>query len=226
MSAHVYLLVCILIKVVNCDSGFTFYEILKLGEISEIAPDGLLKHANQTSWGVSSVLYSVPLSFKNSSKGNASSFSTMFVFSIVPEFQNPNQGVGLSFSIMPSKEVPGVVSSKLYGLINETGDGDLKRHTFNIEFDTSQQLDVGDINDNHVGLNLNSRRSTESTPAAYFTKGAFRNLTLATREVACRRRPVESKASSNEVILVDWVLDCLRGGKILKTADPKLKNDF
>ncbi|CAK9165049.1 unnamed protein product [Ilex paraguariensis] len=99
--------------VVNCDRGFTFYEILKLGEVSEISPLGVLKKANQTSWGVVSVLYSVPLSFKNSSK-----------------------------------------------------------------------------------------------------------------EVACGRRPVDSKAPSKEVILVDWVLDCLIGGKLLKMADPKLKNEF
>ncbi|CAK9147192.1 unnamed protein product, partial [Ilex paraguariensis] len=160
-----YLLLCLLIKVVNCDDGFTFYEILKLGEVSEISPDGLLKHANQTTWGVVPVLYSVPLSFKNSSKGNASSFSTVFVFSIVPEFRTPNRGFGLSFSIIPSKVVPGIVTSKLYGLINETQDGDPKNHGFAIEFDTSQELDVGDINDNHVGLNLNSIRSTNSTPA-------------------------------------------------------------
>ncbi|CAK9147193.1 unnamed protein product, partial [Ilex paraguariensis] len=44
--------------------------------------------------------------------------------------------------------------------------------------------------------------------------------------VACGRRPVKSKAPSEEVVLVEWVLDCWRKGEILKTADPKLKGEF
>ncbi|CAK9172079.1 unnamed protein product, partial [Ilex paraguariensis] len=130
-----------------------------------------------------SVLYSVPLSFKNSSKGNASSFSTMFVFSIVPEFQSPNRGFGMSFSIIPTKGVPGAESpSKLYGLLNKTVDGDPKNHAIAVEFGTSQLADFGDTNDNHVALRVNSIKSTESTPAGYFTNGEFRNLNLASGE--------------------------------------------
>ncbi|CAK9185343.1 unnamed protein product [Ilex paraguariensis] len=113
MVTRMYLLLCLLITVVNCDNSFIFYEKLKLGDEAEISPGGLIKNANETSWGMGSVFYSLPLSFKNSSN-----------------------------------------------------------------------------------------------------------------EVACGRRPIQSRSPPEEVILVDWVVECWRSGEILKTADPKLNNDF
>ncbi|KAF2303195.1 hypothetical protein GH714_014487 [Hevea brasiliensis] len=45
-------------------------------------------------------------------------------------------------------------------------------------------------------------------------------------EVACGRRPVEPHASPKEVIMENWVYECLREGKILSTRDPKLNKNF
>lgn len=45
-------------------------------------------------------------------------------------------------------------------------------------------------------------------------------------EVACGRRPIDPKASSEELVLVDWVWENYRGGKLLEVMDPKLKGDF
>ncbi|KAF2306167.1 hypothetical protein GH714_014791 [Hevea brasiliensis] len=45
-------------------------------------------------------------------------------------------------------------------------------------------------------------------------------------EVACGRRPVEPHASPEEMIMVNWVYECLREGKILSTTDPKLDKNF
>ncbi|KAF2303207.1 hypothetical protein GH714_014572 [Hevea brasiliensis] len=45
-------------------------------------------------------------------------------------------------------------------------------------------------------------------------------------EVACGRRPVEPHASSEEMIMVNWVYECLREGKIFSTTDPKLDKKF
>ncbi|KAF2306160.1 hypothetical protein GH714_014631 [Hevea brasiliensis] len=41
-------------------------------------------------------------------------------------------------------------------------------------------------------------------------------------EVACGRRPVEPHTSPEEMIMVNWVYECLREGKIFSTTDPKL----
>ncbi|XP_058099348.1 probable L-type lectin-domain containing receptor kinase I.5 isoform X2 [Magnolia sinica] len=45
-------------------------------------------------------------------------------------------------------------------------------------------------------------------------------------EVACGRRPIEPRASTEKVILVEWVWDCWRRGAIIEAADPKLGNDY
>ncbi|CAM6082972.1 unnamed protein product [Calypogeia fissa] len=52
---------------------------------------------------------------------------------------------------------------------------------------------------------------------------AFGALTL---EVACGRRPIESDAPQDEMILVDWVWNLHAGGKILTAADARLGGSF
>lgn len=41
-------------------------------------------------------------------------------------------------------------------------------------------------------------------------------------EVVCGRRPVNPQASPEEVILVDWVFECLERGNILEAIDREL----
>ncbi|THU46823.1 hypothetical protein C4D60_Mb09t08950 [Musa balbisiana] len=45
-------------------------------------------------------------------------------------------------------------------------------------------------------------------------------------EVACGRRPVDSIASLEELILLDWVVENWRQGSILATRDPKLGDEY
>lgn len=45
-------------------------------------------------------------------------------------------------------------------------------------------------------------------------------------EVACGRRPVESKMSPEELVLVDWVWELHSNGKLLQAADPRLLNEY
>ncbi|KAH7841349.1 hypothetical protein Vadar_028656 [Vaccinium darrowii] len=45
-------------------------------------------------------------------------------------------------------------------------------------------------------------------------------------EVVCGRRPVEPRASPEEVILVDWVFECLERGNILEAIDKKLGTEY
>ncbi|KAJ8636851.1 hypothetical protein MRB53_011118 [Persea americana] len=45
-------------------------------------------------------------------------------------------------------------------------------------------------------------------------------------EVACGRRPIEWRALTQELLLVDWVLDCWRKGMILDSADAKLGDGY
>ncbi|PQQ20939.1 L-type lectin-domain containing receptor kinase S.4 [Prunus yedoensis var. nudiflora] len=81
----------------------------------------------------------------------------------------PKLGDGLAFIISPSKELPGSLPSQYLGILNATVVGNFSNHIFAVEFDTLQDFEFGDINDNHVGININSLASNKSTPAGYFT---------------------------------------------------------
>ena len=60
-----------------------------------------------------------------------------------------------------------------------TNNGNSTNHVVAIEFDMIQSHEFNDINDNHVGVDINSLESTTSTSASYCaTSGGFMNLTL------------------------------------------------
>lgn len=168
MFSKAHLLLLLLIKVAallsNADNGFTFTGNLKIEGVEEVTPDNRVIITNKTtSWGVGHAFYSHPLRFKNSSNGNAFSFSSAFVFGMVPE--NPLYAFhGMAFVIAPSKDIAAASSSQHLGLFNRTNDGQPSNHIVAIELDTFQSLDVGDINGNHVGLDVNSIVSVISTP--------------------------------------------------------------
>ncbi|PQQ14954.1 L-type lectin-domain containing receptor kinase S.4 [Prunus yedoensis var. nudiflora] len=86
----------------------------------------------------------------------------------VPEYPKL-RGHGLAFIISPSKELPGSLPSQYLGILNATVVCNFSNHIFAVEFDTLQDFEFGDINDNHVGININSLASNKSTPAGYFT---------------------------------------------------------
>lgn len=45
-------------------------------------------------------------------------------------------------------------------------------------------------------------------------------------EVVCGRRPIEPKALPEELVLVDWVWEKYREGRLLEVVDPKLNGDY
>uniref|UniRef100_A0A5B7B263 non-specific serine/threonine protein kinase n=1 Tax=Davidia involucrata TaxID=16924 RepID=A0A5B7B263_DAVIN len=45
-------------------------------------------------------------------------------------------------------------------------------------------------------------------------------------EIACGRKPIDLKAQETQIIMVEWVRDLYRMGKLLEAADPKLCGDF
>lgn len=184
MFFKVHLVLFLLIKVgASIDDGFIFNGNLNLGGVAEVRPDGLFTLTNESTFRMGHAFYSLPLSFKNSSHGNALSFSTTFVFAIVPNKRFPG-GHGMSFVITPSKEMSGAAPGQYLGLFNRTNNGNSSNHIVAIEFDTRQSPEFEDINNNHVGIDINSLTSVKSSPAGYFANenGEFENLTLASEE--------------------------------------------
>ncbi|KAI3519956.1 hypothetical protein L1887_09176 [Cichorium endivia] len=130
----------------------------------------MLKLTNETSRLTGHGFYPDPIRFKNPTTKKPISFSTSFVFAIIPEFKNPG-GHGLAFTVSPAKEFVGAQPSQYLGILNVTNNENTSNHLFAVEFDTVLDLEFSDINDNHVGVNINAMSSKNSTKAGFFIDG-------------------------------------------------------
>ncbi|KAL0451122.1 UNVERIFIED_CONTAM: L-type lectin-domain containing receptor kinase S.4 [Sesamum latifolium] len=83
-------------------------------------------------------------------------------------------GHGLAFTIAPSKELKSALPSQYLGLLNSSDVGNFSNHLFAVEFDTVQDFEFGDINDNHVGIDINDMESNQSAAAAYFSDNSVK----------------------------------------------------
>ncbi|KAF7112855.1 hypothetical protein RHSIM_RhsimUnG0185300 [Rhododendron simsii] len=162
----------------NIPDDFTFNGNLTLDGYAELGSNGLFTLTRQT-YGYGHAFYTFPIQFKNSSNASVISFSTTFVFAIVPE--SPiRRGHGLAFVVSPNKEIPGAHPGQYLGLFNDTNNGKSSNHILAVELDTMYSSMFDDINENHVGIDIDGLNSIKSAPAGYFAdqNGAFRNLSL------------------------------------------------
>jgi serine/threonine protein kinase len=142
---------------------------LTLNGIAEIEKNGIIRLTNETSRLLGHAFYPLPFQLKNKTTGKVFSFSSSFAISVVPEYPKLG-GHGMAFTIAPSKDLKALPSQYL-GLLNSSDIGNFSNHLFAIEFDTVQDFEFGDINDNHVGININSMHSNASVTAGYYDDG-------------------------------------------------------
>ncbi|KAF6151377.1 hypothetical protein GIB67_012237 [Kingdonia uniflora] len=142
-------------------------KILSLNGVAEMEGSGMLRLTNDTSRLIGRAFYPKPLRFRNFSDGKAFSFSSYFAFAVVPEYPKLG-GHGLAFTISKSKAPIGALPSQYLGLLNSSDIGNFSNHCFAVEFDTVQDFEFEDINDNHVGIDINSMESNASATAGYF----------------------------------------------------------
>ncbi|XP_019702534.1 L-type lectin-domain containing receptor kinase S.4 [Elaeis guineensis] len=140
---------------------------ISLTGVAEIENNGILRLTNDTSRLIGHAFYPSALQFRNATTGDAFSFSAAFAFAIVPEYPTLG-GHGLAFVISPTKELKGALPSQYLGLMNAADVGNFSNHLFAVEFDTVQDFEFGDINDNHIGIDINSLVSNASVAAAYY----------------------------------------------------------
>ncbi|KAL4188730.1 hypothetical protein AMTRI_Chr08g203580 [Amborella trichopoda] len=154
------------------DTGFQYSNFhganLSLNGVAEIIPSGALQVTNNSKKVLGHAFFPNLLQFKNSSSGNAFSFSTAFVFVITLPIVTPASG--LAFVLSPSTKLEGSRSQQYLGLLGLSGNGGPKNQVFAVEFDTRLSIDLEDIDDNHVGIDLNSLRSNVSASAAYYIR--------------------------------------------------------
>uniref|UniRef100_A0A0E0A7Q9 non-specific serine/threonine protein kinase n=1 Tax=Oryza glumipatula TaxID=40148 RepID=A0A0E0A7Q9_9ORYZ len=162
---------------------------LDLDGMAVVEPDGKLMLTNVTSQLKGHAFHPAPLSFvapppKPNATATASaaavrSFSTTFVFAIAAEYVTVS-GNGLAFFVAPSKNLSAALPSQFLGLFNSENNGNASNRVFAVELDTIRNPEFGDINGNHVGVDVNGLASVASMPAGYYADdtGEFENLTL------------------------------------------------
>ncbi|KAI3954620.1 hypothetical protein MKW98_019751 [Papaver atlanticum] len=166
--------------------------------VADITSNGVLRLTNRDdgTYQIGHAFYSHPLRFKNTKQnsystksseknitstrgGSVFSFSTSFIFSIVPE--SPGlRGQGISFVIAPQADVPGVKSSDVPGLFDTRNNGQPTNTIFAVELDTIHNREFDDIQGDHVGIDINNLRSVTSKPSGYYTdnNNGFHSLSL------------------------------------------------
>eukprot|EP00249_Psilotum_nudum_P024819 c29299_g2_i2 orf=342-2360(+) len=127
---------------------------------------GKIQLTNVSTLMLGRALYHAPVQLKDSTTNATFSFSTTFVFSIIPKYPNLG-GHGMAFIMTPSRDSRGAFPAQYLGMLNTTNMGKASNHLFAVEFDTVLDLGFSDINDNHIGIDINSMISVNSTSAVY-----------------------------------------------------------
>nr|XP_023914751.1 L-type lectin-domain containing receptor kinase IV.2-like isoform X1 [Quercus suber] len=155
---------------------------LHLDGSAKITSNGLLLLTNTVNISypqVGHAFFQFPLKFNTTFSGLSPSlsFSTNFVFAIVPQVPNVG-GYGMVFTISPSSNFTNVVGNQYLGLFNSSSEGLTSNHILAIELDTVLNPEFGDIDKNHVGIDVNSLNSTDSASAMYFSYKEGKNISL------------------------------------------------
>lgn len=158
--------------------GFTGANLLLSG-IAKIHPNGLLELTNTSKRQIGRAFFPFPFQFNTSLINNSRSlsFSTQFAFAMVPELPTLG-GHGMAFTISPSVNFTGELAAQYFGILNSTSNDLPSNHLLAVELDAVPSQDLKDINDSHVGIDVNSLISIDSAPVTYFSDEEKENKSL------------------------------------------------
>ncbi|CAH8362796.1 unnamed protein product [Eruca vesicaria subsp. sativa] len=143
---------------------------IHLDGIARILPKkDVLQLTNATTMQMGRAFFKQPIVFKPS---EPVSFSTHFVCALVRVGEVG--GHGMAFFVSHSTDFKGAQPTRYFGLFNPNGSS--STHVLAVELDITKTLDVLDINDNHVGIDVNSPKSLISTRASYFSDKEGRKI--------------------------------------------------
>ncbi|KAL3851320.1 hypothetical protein ACJIZ3_013202 [Penstemon smallii] len=141
----------------------------------------ILTLTNDTTFSIGRTLYPSRIPAKQQSNSNSSivlPFSTSFIFAMAP-YEGRNPGHGIVFLFVPHQGINGSSSAQHLGFLNFTNNGNLNNHLFGVEFDVFANEEFRDINNNHVGIDVNSLISVTSNEAGYWVDdNSFTRLRL------------------------------------------------
>ncbi|KAI9075466.1 hypothetical protein K1719_042591 [Acacia pycnantha] len=128
---------------------------------------GILSLTHDQVFSIGRALYPQKIPTKNPNSSYVHPFSTSFIFAMAP-YKNVLPGHGLVFLFTPVRGIQGTNSAQHLGFLNFTNNGDSGNHVFGVEFDVFMNQEFDDINDNHVGIDVNSLKSVASHHAGFW----------------------------------------------------------
>ncbi|KAH0860137.1 hypothetical protein HID58_088398, partial [Brassica napus] len=131
----------------------------------------VLQLTNATTTQMGRAFFEQPIDFKPS---EPVSFSTHFVCALVRAAEAG--GHGMAFFVSHSTDFEGAQPTRYFGLFNPKGSASTR--VLAVELDITKTLDVLDINDNHVGIDVNSPKSVVSAKASYFSHKEGRKIDM------------------------------------------------
>ncbi|KAI5656903.1 hypothetical protein M9H77_25696 [Catharanthus roseus] len=139
----------------------------------------VLTLTNDSTFSIGRALYPSKIVTKQGNSSKVLPFSTSFIFAIAP-YKGLLPGHGMVFLFVPHTGIDGAASAQYLGLFNSTNDGSPDNHVFGVEFDVLQNEDINDMNNNHVGIDVNSVKSEFDHEAGYWSDDSrpLQNLVL------------------------------------------------
>uniref|UniRef100_A0A0D9VZI9 non-specific serine/threonine protein kinase n=1 Tax=Leersia perrieri TaxID=77586 RepID=A0A0D9VZI9_9ORYZ len=161
-------------------TGFTGAP-LALDGTAVVTPTGLLELTNGTAQLKAHAVHPAAMRFRRNGGdggGAARSFSTSFVFGIIPPYSDLS-GHGIVF-FAGKNNFTTALPSQFLGFLNSGNNGNATNHVFGVELDTILSSEFKDPNDNHVGIDINSLTSVAVKTAGYYDDktGDFHELSL------------------------------------------------
>ncbi|KAK2642821.1 hypothetical protein Ddye_024584 [Dipteronia dyeriana] len=149
---------------------------LHLGGNANIYLDGLLQLTNTSERQQGYAFHPSPIKF-NTSSPQSLSFSTYFVFAMVPGSLNYS-GHCMTFVMSPSMDFSGATVAEHLGLFNRSNNGLLKNHVLAVQLDTVVTPKFDYLSAEHVGVDVNSLISNDSALVTYFSDNEGKNKSL------------------------------------------------
>ncbi|CAL5067195.1 unnamed protein product [Urochloa decumbens] len=169
------------------DTGFIYTGFnganLGLDGMATIKSSGLLQLSSGNGERKGHAFHPDLLHFRKVPGGRVQSFSLSFVFAILSIAPNLSSH-GMAFLICPSRNLSSTGTRGFLGLFNRQTSGNASNHIFAVELDTIQNTEFQDINDNHIGIDVNGISSVRSYYTGYYddSQGNFQNMTLNSHE--------------------------------------------